>query len=260
MDETIKPMCHRPHKVIVIFVIITLVCLSLFFLGAFRNSLKEFDYIGKSAETPNTIAVTGEGSVNAVPDIAKIEVGLNTEAKTVAAAQKENTEKMNAVIAAIKGLGIEAKDLQTQNYNIYPKYEWTDGKSKIVGYTVNQSLKVKVRDNGKVSEVLKVSADNGANQIGNLNFEIDDPDKLTGEAREKAIEDAEQKAETLAKSLGVKLGKVVSFSEANAGRVDYPKYMSAADGFGVGGGTPAPEIQAGENEIKVEATIVYEIL
>ena len=248
------------HYVIGIFVILVLLSLASFLVLEARNTVKEHDYIGKSEEVPNTIAVSGKGTITAAADIAKLQVGLTTESATVKEAQEKNTNDMNAVIKALKDLGVNEKDLKTQNYSVNPKYVWTAGKSTIDGYRVYQSLDVKVREIDKVSEILKVTAEKGANQVGNLSFEIDEPEALKEEAREKAIENAKEKAEELADSLDVKLGQVVSFSESGSSPVyPYAKTYALAEGMG-GGGGESPSIETGENEVQVNVTIVYEIL
>ncbi|MBI5077385.1 SIMPL domain-containing protein [Candidatus Falkowbacteria bacterium] len=247
----------KPPKAGVVFVVIALIFLSALFAVLIRNQWKTFDYIGKSAEMTNQISITGEGTVAAAPDIAKIQVGVTSEAKTVAGAQNDNTKKMNEVVKAIKAQSVAEKDLKTENYNIYPKYEWKTGKSEIIGYVVTQSLSVKVRDTKNISGILKAATDKGANQVGDLKFSVDEPERLKVEAREKAIKNAKQKAEMLANQLGVKLGKIVSFYEAEGGLSDYPKFSTAE---GMGGGGEMPTVQAGENEIKIVVTIVYEIL
>lgn len=248
----------KPPKTGIVFAVIALICLSVFFLAEIRNQWKEYDYIGKSAEMTNQIAITGEGTVTAAPDIANIQVGVTSEAKTVADAQNDNTKKMNEIIKAIKEQGVAEKDLKTENYNIYPKYQWKLGKNEITGYTVMQSLSVKIRDTKNISEILKAATDKGANKVGDLKFSVDEPERLKVEAREKAIKNAKQKAEMLATQLDVKLGKIVSFSEYE-GSGDTAKYMYA-EGMGGGGETFAPNVQVGENEIKISVTIVYDIL
>ena len=153
---------------------------------------------------------------------------------------------------------IKEEDLKTTNYNINPTYQYTSGRSVIIGYDVTQTLQAKIRDLTKVSAVLDKAAALGANQVGSLGFTFDEPEKLNDEAREKAIDDAKDKAEGLAEKLGVELGKVVSFSESTNG-VPSPAYYSAKEGYGVGGGGAAPDIQTGQNEIVITVNLAYEI-
>lgn len=223
-----------------------------------RGNLKQYHYIGKAATQQNTIAISGEGKVTATPNIAMTEIGLLTEKKDVASAQKENTEKMNKLIAAVKAAGVEEKDIQTTQYQIYPKYDYSNGKSNITGYNVSQSVTVKIRDLAKISAVLAKVGEAGANQVSNLTFTIDEPESLRVQAREKALENAKEKAEALAKMLGVKILRVASFNEYNQAE-PMPLYARSAEAYGIGGGAPAPDIQTGTLDVKVGVNVIYEI-
>lgn len=230
-----------------------LVVSEIFSIG---NKIKEGRYIGQGAQYKNTISISGEGKVLAKPDIGQVDLTVLSDAKTVAAAQKDNTEKMNKITQAMEDLGIAEADLKTVNYSIYPRYQYVRGKSEIIGYEVSQTLQVKIRNLDKVGEILEKAAALGANQISSLTFTFDDPEKLKSEARQKAIADAKQKAEDLVKTLGVKLGRLANFSESIIGE---PMPIYAREGLGVGGGGAAPEIQPGQNEVQVNVNLVYEI-
>lgn len=237
-----------------------LICLAVFLIFEARNALKAYNYIGKSEQTPSIVTISAEGKVTAVPNIATVQIGTTTMRMTVAEAQAENTKKMNDLITAVKKEGIVDKDIKTSDYSIYPQYDWNGNKNVLSGYNVNQTLTLKIRDTKKINTILKLAGEKGANSISNLNFEIDDQDSLKEQAREKAIANAKDKAEKLAKSLGVKLNKIVSFSESTDASI-YGGYTAKyAEGMGFGGGGAAPSIQTGENEIKVFVNITYEIL
>jgi uncharacterized protein YggE len=260
MEEATNNCQRKSHLVVGIFLIFVLIALTVFLAMETRNALKKFDYIGKAETMQNTISISGEGKVTAVPDIANISIGLTTEKSKVAEAQAENTKIMNEIIAAIKQYGVGEKDVKTATYNINPKYSWLNGKNEISGYTVYQSVDIKVRDLKKISEIIKVAGEKGANQVGSLTFKVDKEEQLKEQARSIAIDEAKKKAEILAKQLGVKLGKVVNFIEYETSPLYGAKYYPVgADGMG-GGGESSPSIEAGENEIKMQATIVYEIL
>ena len=220
------------------------------------KNLKSYQYIGKPTTQRDTITISGEGKVTGIPDIATIEVGLTTEKPDVASAQKENTEKMNRLIEKMKELGIENKDIQTIYYNISPQYDWPNGKQALRGYQVNQNVRIKIRNLDKVGDILAAAGEGGANQVSGLSFNIDDPEKLKQEARIKALENAKEKAEALAKAAGVKLGKIVSFSEYSE-TPPMPVYR-AYEG-GVGGGAATPEIETGTLDIVVNVSVSYEI-
>jgi len=233
--------------------------LAAFLLGQTINTFKEGRYIGQSSQYKNTISVAGEGKVVGKPDIGQVSLSVVSQAATVAVAQKSNTEKMDKVIKAMKDLGVEEEDLKTTSYSIYPRYQYTSGRSDIIGYEITQALEVKIRDLEKSGDILGQAAAAGANQVGSLSFTFDDPEKIKSEARQEAIGQAKQKAQDLAASLGVSLGKVTSFSEGSSdGTTPVPMY-SAQEGYGVGGGGAAPDIQTGQNEVVVYVNIAYEI-
>ena len=226
------------------------------------NKLKENRFIGKEAEVKNTISVSGTGEIWAKPDLALIDFSVVGEKKTVIEAMAENTKKMNSVIEAIKSQGVEEKDLKTTNFSISPRYEWYEkseiypaGKRVLVGYEVNQTLQVKIRDLTKIGNIIQVATEAGANQVGDLRFMIDKQDELKSQARKEAIEKAKVMAKEIAGQLGVKLVKITNFSENATAPIPYPYFMERA----MGGGAETPQIQTGENKIEVQVSITYEI-
>ncbi|MCG2698718.1 SIMPL domain-containing protein, partial [Candidatus Parcubacteria bacterium] len=136
--------CCEPSKILTIFAAV-IIAIGAVYLGILSwNAIKTHDYIGITAEQRYSITVTGEGEVVAAPDIAKIELGYIAEKKTVVQAQKDNTDKMNAVIKKLKeDFKIDAKDIKTVNYNITPSYDWYDGRRTLKGYQVSQNVSVK---------------------------------------------------------------------------------------------------------------------
>jgi len=227
------------------------------------NKLKEGRYIGQEIEARNTITVSDTGEIYAKPDLAVIDFSVINEAKTVAAAMDDNTKKMNAIIEAVKGQGVEAKDLKTTNFNIYPRYEWYEkseiypqGKRVLVGYEVQQTLEVKIRDLAKIGQVIEKAVEAGANQVGDLTFTIDKQDELKKQARKEAIEKAKTKAKELANQLGVNLVRITNFSESTIVPIPQPFYLEKAAGAG---GEETPQIETGENKIEVTVTLTYEI-
>ena len=162
-------------------------------------------------------SVTGSGTVYAKADIANIVIGFKSGVKkTAAEATAENTKKMNNIIEALKKLGIEEKDIQTTEYTLSPVYNWTNERGQeLIGYEVSQNLTVKVRDLNKIGEVIARTTEQGANQIGSVNFTIDDEFELRNQARALAIKKAQEKAQLIAEQSGMKLGKIKGFSEGS---------------------------------------------
>ncbi len=211
-----------------------------------------------TATTTNTVSFSGEGKVLAKPDVAVVDFSIVTEAVTSKAAQDANSEKSNRVSDFLKKQKIDDKDVKTISYNIYPQYDYPrSGVPRIRGYQVSQTMEVKIRDLSSVSSVLDGVVTAGANQVGNLSFQIDEPEKLKAEARAKAIADAKKKADELKGQVGIKLGRIVNFSEGITG-YPVPMYESSMKGMGgIGGG--GPSVPSGENEITINVTLTYQI-
>jgi hypothetical protein len=208
-------------------------------------------------------SVVGSGTVYAKADIANIEVGLRTGTKkTAVEATTESTAKMNDIIAELKKLNIDEKDIKTSGYNLNPVYNWTNDKGQqFIGYEVAQNVSLKIRDLSKIGDVIAKTTEKGANQIGSINFTIDDEYELKNQARELAIEKAKEKAMMIAEQSGMKLGEVKSVYESSV-PIATPMYYSNAkmdSAAGAGVALASPEIQSGQNEIKVEVTLVYEV-
>ncbi|HEX5774909.1 MAG TPA: SIMPL domain-containing protein [Candidatus Paceibacterota bacterium] len=243
-----------------------LVLLALFLLVKTWDSA-----FGRSPSDPvHTITVEGTGTVAAVPDIAHVSFTVIESAGTVAAAQQQATDRTDATLAALEDAGVDDKDVKTLYYNVSPRYEYdrscppgaycpefVSGTPRIVGYDVSQSIEVKVRDTAKAGEILGLLGELGVQNISGPNFTVDDEDAVRAEARGEAIKEAQAKAKVLARQLGARLGKVVSFSE-NGGYYPMP--------YGKGGGVmtdavaqSAPTLPTGENETNVTVMITYEI-
>jgi len=224
------------------------------------NAVKQHYYIGKSTDIARTITISGEGKVVATPDLAVINLGYLVEKKNVTDAQKDNTDKINALIKNLKDLGIQAKDIKTTNYNVYPQYDYADGKQILRGYQVSQNVEVKVRDSEKISTVLDLVGSLGLNQVGGLTFQIDEPEIYQQEARIKALANAKEKAKDLAAVMGVKLGKIISFNEDTYPVSPIYSYAKS-EALGMGGDMAAPalSVESGSQEIIVNASISYEL-
>lgn len=229
--------------------------------GAFYLAGKQIDRQPMPA-TSGTISVTGEGKIAVAPDIAELSFGVTTGPRPTA---KDATERiasdMNKVLAAVKALGIDEKDIRTESFYLNPSYDWADGRQRLRGYEATQSLRVKVRDLEKVGDVLAAATNNGANQAGGVNFTVDDLEGKRTEARTQAIADAKQKAETLADQLGERLGDVQSFQENGGGWYPPVAYMEKSEAYGMGGAAndASVPLPSGEQEISVMVTITYEL-
>ncbi len=256
------------RKSFLFLVRVVMIVVAVFFASKGLVALKSLRYVGHPANAANTISINGNGEVFAVPDVARISFSVEVKGATVKEAQTQVTKKVNDVLAYLKTQGIDDKDIHTDNYSSYPEYEYDrtictsyscpPSKSpKIVGYRVNQSISIKVRDTDKAGTLLQGLGDRNVTNIAGPEFGIDDPDALQAEARKKAIDDARTKAEALAKDLGVHIVRITSFQESNGTPPMYyaEKVMNASDS----GAAPAPELPKGESKITSNVTITYEI-
>jgi uncharacterized protein YggE len=201
------------------------------------------------------INVAGQGKVIVVPDVAYITVGVLTENVDVAIAQDENTTKSNAIIDAVKKLGVDAKDIKTVSYYISPKYEYTPdkGNSVIIGYIVSHNIQFTVNDMKSIGAVIEASVDNGANVANGVSFGLKDYEAAYQKALANAVKVAADRAKTLADSLGVKIKGVVSVNESGG---YYPIYRGATDAKE---GSPVVNIEMGTIEITSNVSIVYDL-
>ncbi len=228
-------------------------------LNGFWDLLARFGWVSPVAKDIKTITVNGDGKVTVTPDTAKISISVVTDGKTADEVQKRNTESMNKVIDYVKGLGVEAKDIKTTYYNLYPKYDYVNGRQEAAGFSVSQSAEIKVRDLKKVGEIVTGTVARGANQVQGVDFFVDDPEKFKAEARKMAFDKAKVKAKEMAKLTGVRLGRVATFSESYNGQppIFYEKAYGIASGMGGGGGMP--DVQAGSQEVTVSVSVIFEI-
>ncbi len=244
------------------------VIVSLFFFAKFVNEVKATRFIGSGTTATNKLTVSGEGEAYAVPDIATVSFTVTEEKKTVAEAQKQVTDKANKAVDFLKKSDVEEKDIQLTNNSFYPVYDYgapcysypcPQQKPTITGYSVSRTMTVKIRaidDSGKIVEGL------GSLGVTNLNgptFGIDDEDAVKEEARKQAIENAKEKAEKLARDLGVSLVRVIDFSES--GNQPYPPMYAKDMALGMGGAseTSVANLPKGENQYTSNVTITYEI-
>jgi|SRR3989338_6037557 len=220
-------------------------------------------FFGKANATANTVVFSGEGKVSALPDIATVEFSIVTDGATSTDAQNKNSVKSKAVADFLKKQGVEDKDINPNGYNIYPQYYYpqagnVDKSPSITSYQVTQGFRVKIRNLDKASAIVDGLVKAGVNQVNNLQFEIENPEKLKAEARSKAIADAKQRADELKGQIGIKLGRIVNFSE-NIGGYPIYNYDKTTMLEGRGGGFVGPTLPTGENEIIVSVSITYQI-
>ena len=202
---------------------------------------------------PAAISVSGEATVSAPPDLALVEGGVTSEAKTAREASDANNATMGKVLQALKGAGIAEKDLQTSRLSLQPQNAPNrSGPSAIVGYRASNRVTIRVRDVTKVANVIDTLVAAGANDIGGINFMVSQASKLLDEAREQAVADARRKAEIYAKAAGVTLGAPLSISEEGSPSPTPFRKMA------VGMAASAPVAQ-GEETLQVTVSVSWAI-
>lgn len=234
---------------------------SIFFINKSKNLSREYTYIGKDPEQVNTMYFSGEGKVNAKPDIAIVSMGLSVQKTKISDAQKESSEKMNGFINKIKEMGVEAKDIKTENYSIYPQYDWVSSKQVFRGYQLSESVEIKIRDLDKISDIIALAGDYSLNQVGDLTFDIDNKDEFIAQARQEAIQKAKENATKTAEALGVKLGRLISYSESEGSVSVYNGYrlMDSAKAINESASGTASQIESGSSDIKLTVNVGYEL-
>ncbi|HET7714204.1 MAG TPA: SIMPL domain-containing protein [Bauldia sp.] len=210
-----------------------------------------------------SLNASGEGFVMVVPDIAIVTIGVTTRAETARAALDQNSAETARVIAAITGAGIEARDVQTSGLSVFPVYEErpprADGEGgivalpKIVGYQVQNEVRVTVREIGKSGALLDQVVSAGANQISGIYFDVSDPAAAADEALRKAIADARRKAELMAAAAGVRIVRILDIS----GGGSFPVFRAERAAFDAA--APSVPVMPGETRVSANANIIFEI-
>lgn len=204
---------------------------------------------------PPSISVSGEGSVSAAPDLAVIDGGVTSDAKTAREASDANNTAMGKVLLALKTAGIDDKDVQTSRLSLSPQYAQApnrQGVNTITGYRASNRVTLRLRDVTKVASTIDTLVASGANEIGGINFMVAQASKLLDDARTEAVADARRKAEIYAKAAGVALGAPLSIAEEGGGG-PAPMVFRAKMA-----GAPTPVAQ-GEETLRVSVNVVWEI-
>ena len=216
----------------------------------------------------DTVTVQGDGQATLPPDVARISFTVENTKATVADAQAATTKQANATLDFVKEQGVAEKDVKTLSYNISPQYSYPNscqpgmmcptysGSPKITGYQVSETVQVTMHDLTTVGAMLGGLGKLGVQNVSGPAFALDDSTAGYDAARADAIAKAKAQAALLAKQLGVKLGKIVNFSESSGG-YPYPMYS-----LGMGGESKAastPNVPIGENTYNASVSITYAI-
>ena len=230
------------------------------------STLKDLGRAGTPAT--DTITVQGQGQAALAPDVARISFTVDNTAPTVAEAQEATAKQANAAIDFVKKQSVAEKDIKTLSYSISPQYEYPapcysgicppERAPKVTGYQVSETVQATVRDLAKVGDLL---AGLGGLEVQNLSgpsFALDDETAGYDAARADAIGKAKAQAGLLAKQLGVRLGKIVNFSESSGG-YPYPMYAYGMGGDAAVSKAATPDVPSGENTYNASVSITYEL-
>jgi uncharacterized protein len=207
-----------------------------------------------------SLNVTGMGTVMLTPDIAYINIGVHTESPTAAEAVATNNTQTQQVVDALKTAGVDAKDVRTSNFSIYPNTQYDPQTNQKLGttYVVDNTVYVTVHKLDSLGDLLDAAVKAGANNVNSIQFDVADKSPAMKTAREQAVKDAQTQAQELASAAGVSLGNLQTINFNNA--VPTP----LVETFGKGGGglaaaDVAVPINPGTLTLTVTVNMAYEI-
>jgi uncharacterized protein YggE len=228
--------------------------LPAFLVGLFLFACTDETTVLPPSAEPSGVTVAGQGSAFGAPDVAVVTLGVEAEAPTVEGARTQAADAMDGMVQALKDGGVAEEDIQTTRFSVQPRYDVEDNKQVLRGFVVTNIVTAKLRDIDKTGELIDAALTAGGDlsRVDSLSFTIDDPTTLETEARQLAVEEARQRAETLADAAGTELGRVLSITESGGPvPVAFDEAAVAEQG--------ATTIEVGELEVHVQVQIVYEI-
>jgi uncharacterized protein YggE len=204
--------------------------------------------------TGTRLDISATGEVSRVPDVAIISAGVVTKAPTASAALQDNAGRMQRVLAALKRAGIADRDIQTSNVSLNPEYRYPDNQSpQLTGYSASNNVSVRFRDIRTSGQILDALVGQGANQISGPNLTIDKPEGALDEARTRAIAVGRERAQAYARSLGMRVVRLVGVSESGGNSIVQPMPMYARADMA------KTSIEPGEQKLQVTLNMTFEL-
>lgn len=202
-------------------------------------------------------SVSGEGEASGIPDTALLSLGVTKKATTVKGAQNQVNQIAKLIIAGLKNLGVNDKNIKTTNYSVSPDYDYSSSRQIITGYSVTQNLEIKITPIEKANQAVDLATASGANLVGGVQFTLNDDmkKKLEDDARKNGVEKAKEKAKSLANASGIRLGKIINVQESSNYQ---PPIAFETKTLDAQGGEPT-QLAPGENTVRSTITISYEI-
>lgn len=202
-----------------------------------------------------TVSVSAAGKYSMEPDMATINLGVESFGKSAGSTQKENRAQVQKVLSTLEASGVKKNDIKNTWYNIYPQYDYTDASQrKLTGFSASQSMTVVVRDLNKVSDLLDKLTDNGVTSINGVDYSVSKQDSAIDKAREIAVKNAATKAAKIAQLYGKKIGEVISVSESQDNGF-YPTPVDATAGSEV-----KNSVMPGAIDVNVWVNVVYQLV
>jgi len=204
--------------------------------------------------TGTRLDINATGEVTRVPDVAVISAGVVSRSETATGALQDSANRMSRVLAALKGAGVADRDIQTSNVSLNPEYRYPENQSpQLVGYTASNNVTVRFRDIRNSGKILDALVREGANQINGPNLVVDKPEAALDEARQKAIAIGRARAELYARSVGMRVARIVSMSESESYPAPPPVPMMARME------AASTKIEPGEQKLAVNLSMVFEL-
>ncbi|MEL8056209.1 MAG: SIMPL domain-containing protein [Pseudomonadota bacterium] len=211
-----------------------------------------------SIQPETTLQISADASVNREPDVAFIMAGVTSEAETAQQAMADNRAAMNSVFAVLEDAGIDTRDMQTSNFSLNPRYDYSNRRNgepaRLVGYTASNQLSVRVRDLNDLGETMDALVEAGGNTFSGLRFGLDDDGAAKNEARRLAMAEAITRAELYASVAGYEVARIVTLSESG-GYQPQPMMMARAE-MAMDAATP---IASGEVSYSMTVNVTFEL-
>jgi len=207
------------------------------------------------------LTVVGEGTAKADPDLAYVTVGVQTRAKTAQDAQAQNTQQMNAVLNAVKALGVADADLRTTGMSLQPSYApppQPNAANQIDGYTAINTVTITVQDVSKVGAILDAATGAGANQNGGIQFALKNDAAARGQALGEAVRTARARADAIAAAAGVKITGIVSITDLSSGAQPVPPPRALSVAAEAAPAAPVP-VQPGQLNLNARVQVVFSV-
>ena len=202
--------------------------------------------------------VVAIGEVTRVPDLARINAGVVTQAPTATAAIAQNARQMVTVRAALRRAGIADRDIQTSQISLNPEYRYAENlPPTLTGYRASNEVSVRFRDIASTGKILDALVAQGANQINGPMLELDKPEQALDEARMAALRTAQARADVYARALGKRVKRILSISEAGGNLPPVPRPMAME--MRAAGDAASPKIDPGEQSVAVSLSVSFEL-